>query len=67
MPLPDQDSTLDPAPVSAGGFKPEPEFNPLSAILTNFNDQYGTSFSDEDRIRRLICEEIAPQVARDQS
>jgi type I restriction enzyme R subunit len=35
-------------------------------IVTNFNDQYGTNFSDEDRIRRLIREEIAPQVAQDQ-
>ena len=66
VPLPDQDSTLDPAPVSAGGFKPEPELNPLSAILTNFNEQHGTNFSDEDRIRRLIRDEIVPQVAQDQ-
>ena len=66
VPLPDQDSTLDPAPVSAGGFGPEPELEPLSVIVTNFNEQYGTSFSDEDRIRRLIRDEIAPQVAQDQ-
>ena len=66
VPLPDQDSTLDPAPVSAGGFKPEPELNPLSAILTNFNEQHGTNFSDDDRIRRLIRDEIVPQVAQDQ-
>jgi type I restriction enzyme R subunit len=64
--LPDDDATLDPAPVSGGGFKPEPELDPLSVIVTNFNDQYGTSFSDEDRIRRLIRDEIAPQVAQDQ-
>jgi type I restriction enzyme R subunit len=64
--LPDDDASLDPAPVSAGGFKPEPELDPLSVIVTNFNDQYGTSFSDEDRIRRLIRDEIAPQVAQDQ-
>lgn len=66
VPLSDQDSTLDPAPVSAGGFKPQPELEPLSVIVTNFNEQYDTSFSDEDRIRRLIREEIAPQVAQDQ-
>jgi type I restriction enzyme R subunit len=64
--LPDDDATLDPAPVSAGGFKPEPELDPLSVIVTNFNDQYGTNFSDEDRIHRLIRDEIAPQVAQDQ-
>jgi type I restriction enzyme R subunit len=66
LPLPDDDATLNPAPVSGGGFKPEPELDPLSVIVTNFNDQYGTSFNDEDRIRRLIRDEIAPQVARDQ-
>ena len=64
--LPDQDSTLDPAPVSTGGFGSQPELEPLSVIVTNFNEQFGTSFNDEDRIRRLICEEIAPEVARDQ-
>jgi type I restriction enzyme R subunit len=66
LPLPDDDATLDPAPISGGGFKPEPELDPLSVIVTNFNEQYGTSFSDEDRIRRLIRDEIAPQVAQDQ-
>jgi hypothetical protein len=35
-------------------------------IVANFNDQYGTSFNDEDRIVRLIRDEIAPQVAQDQ-
>jgi type I restriction enzyme R subunit len=66
IPLPDDDATLDPAPVSGGGLKPEPELDPLSVIVTNFNEQYGTSFNDEDRIRRLIRDEIAPQVAQDQ-
>jgi type I restriction enzyme R subunit len=64
--LPDDDATLDPAPVSGGGFKTPPELDPLSVILTSFNDQYGTSFSDEDRIRRLIRDEIVPQVTQDQ-
>ena len=66
LPLPDDDATLNPAPLSGGGFKPEPELDPLSVIVTNFNEQYGTSFNDEDRIRRLIRDEIAPQVAHDQ-
>jgi len=64
--LADQDSTLDPAPVSGGGFKSQPELEPLSVIVTNFNEQFGTSFSDEDRIYRLIRDEIAPQVEQDQ-
>jgi type I restriction enzyme R subunit len=66
LPLPDDDATLDPAPISGGGFKPEPELDPLSVIVTRVNEQHGTNFSDEDRIHRLIREEIAPQVARDQ-
>jgi type I restriction enzyme R subunit len=66
VPLPDQNSTLDPAPVSGGGFKTQPELEPLSVIVTNFNEQFGTSFSDEDRIYRLIRDEIAPQVEQDQ-
>jgi type I restriction enzyme R subunit len=66
IPLPDDDASLDPAPVSGGGFRPEPELDPLSVIVTNFNDQFGTSFNDEDRIGRLIRDEIAPQVAQDQ-
>jgi type I restriction enzyme R subunit len=66
LPLPDDDATLDPAPISGGGFKPEPELDPLSVIVSNFNEQYGTSFNDEDRIRRLIRDEIAPQVSQDQ-
>jgi type I restriction enzyme R subunit len=66
LPLPDDDASLDPAPVSGGGFKPEPELDPLSVILTSFNEQFGTGFNDEDRIGRLIREEIAPKVARDQ-
>ncbi len=64
--LPDGDATLDPAPVSGGGFTSQPELDPLSVILTSFNEQYGTSFKDEDHIRRLIRDEIAPQVAQDQ-
>ncbi|MFM7636114.1 MAG: hypothetical protein ACKO7Z_11210 [Cyanobacteriota bacterium] len=66
VPLADQDSTLDPAPVSGGGFRPQPELEPLSVIVTNFNEQFGTSFNDEDRIYRLNRDEIAPQVEHDQ-
>lgn len=51
---------------SAGGFKPELELDPLSGIVSNFNEQFGTGFKDEDIIRRLICEEIVPHVAQDQ-
>jgi type I restriction enzyme R subunit len=38
----------------------------LLPYLIDFNEQFGTSFSVQDRIRRLIREEIAPQVAQGQ-
>jgi type I restriction enzyme R subunit len=67
IPLPDADATLDPAPLSGGGFSVGgAELEALSVILTSFNEQHGTNFSDEDRIHRLIRDEIAPQVAQDQ-
>jgi type I restriction enzyme R subunit len=67
IPLPDADATLDPAPLSGGGFSGGgAELEALSVILTSFNEQHGTNFNDEDRIRRLIRDEIAPQVAQDQ-
>ena len=34
-------------------------------ILKAFNDQFGTQFTDSDRIVRRVTEEIAPKVADD--
>jgi type I restriction enzyme R subunit len=39
----------------------------LSNILKNFNDQFGTLFTDADRVVRRIREDIAPKVAADQA
>ncbi len=65
MPLPDEDAEIEPIPVGGGGRKGEPELDRLSNILKSFNEQFGTLFTDGDRILRKIREDIAPQVAAD--
>jgi len=64
--LPDEDAEIDPVPTSGGGHKPEPELDRLSNIIAAFNDQFGNiSWSDADRVERLITEEIPRRVAAD--
>ncbi len=63
--LPDENGVVEPVPVSGGGRKPEAELDHLSNIIKSFNDQFGTTFEDTDRIVRLIRTDIAPKVAAD--
>jgi len=64
--LPDTDAAIEPVPTSGGGHKAEPELDRLSNILKTFNDQFGNiRWSDEDRVRRLITQEIPDRVAAD--
>jgi type I restriction enzyme, R subunit len=63
--LEDKDAEIDPVPAEAGGGKPEPELDRLSNILKSFNEQFGTLFTDTDRITKRIREDIAPKVAAD--
>jgi type I restriction enzyme R subunit len=64
--LPDSNAEIEPVPTSGGGFKPEPELDRLSNILKIFNDQFGNfSWTDADRVHRLITEEIPAKVAAD--
>lgn len=62
--LPDEDAEIEPVPAGGGG-KPEPELDRLSNILKTFNDQFGTLFTDADRVTRRIKEDIAPKIAAD--
>ncbi len=49
-----------------GRRRPEPELDRLSNILHSFNDQFGNiTWTDGDRIRRLITEDIPARVAAD--
>ena len=64
--LPDAEAEIEPVPVSGGGFKAEPELDRLSNILQVFNDQFGNvSWTDRDRVHKLITEEIPAKVAAD--
>jgi type I restriction enzyme R subunit len=64
--LSDQDTEVNPVPTAGGGSQTEPELNPLSNIIQNFNDQFGNiNWKDADKIRQVITEEIPIKVAAD--
>ena len=64
--LADEDAEIEPVPTTGGGHRAEPELDRLSKILKTFNDQFGDiTWEDEDRVRRLITEEIPAKVAED--
>jgi type I restriction enzyme R subunit len=66
--LEDKDAEIDPVPTGSAGRKPEAELDRLSNILKTFNDQFGSvEWTDADRIRRIITEEIPGKVAADQA
>jgi type I restriction enzyme R subunit len=61
----DDDAEIEPVPVEGGVGKREPELDRLSNILKTFNEQFGTLFTDTDRIAKHIRDDIAPKVAAD--
>lgn len=64
--LPDSNAEIEPIPTTGGGFVAEPELERLSNILNIFNDQFGNiPWTDDDRIRKIITEEIPAKVAAD--
>ena len=63
--LVDDDAEIEPVPTDGGGRRPEPELDRLSNILKTFNEQFGTLFTDTDRVVKRIREDIAPKVAAD--
>jgi type I restriction enzyme R subunit len=63
--LEDKDAEIEPVPTDAHGHKPEPELDRLSNILKTFNEQFGTLFTDTDRVAKRIRDDIAPKVAAD--
>lgn len=64
--LADQDAQIDPVPTEAGGKRPEPELDRLSNVISQFNDLFGgIDWTDADRVRRMITEEIPQRVAAD--
>jgi type I restriction enzyme, R subunit len=63
--LADKDAEIEPVPTDARGHKPESEMERLSNILRSFNEQFGTLFTDSDRVAQRIRDDIAPKVAAD--
>ncbi len=64
--LPDTQGAIEPVPVAGGGRKAEPELDRLSNIVDAFNVRFGNiAWEDDDRVRRLITEEIPARVADD--
>ncbi|MBK6733133.1 MAG: type I restriction endonuclease subunit R [bacterium] len=63
--LEDDDAEIEPVPTDAGGRMSEPELDRLSNILKSFNEQFGTLFTDTDRVAKRIRDDIAPKVAAD--
>jgi type I restriction enzyme R subunit len=64
--LTDADAEIEPVPTAGGGHKPEPELDRLSNIIKAFNEQFGNiPWTDADRVRKLITEEIPARVAAD--
>jgi type I restriction enzyme R subunit len=63
--LADEDAEIEPVPTDSRGHKPEPELDRLSNILKSFNEQFGTLFTDTDRVAKRIRDDIAPKVAAD--
>jgi type I restriction enzyme R subunit len=64
--LTDADAEIEPVPTLGGGGKPEPELDRLSNIIKVFNEQFGNiPWTDADRVRKIIIEEIPARVAAD--
>jgi type I restriction enzyme, R subunit len=66
--LPDQDAEIAAIPTDAAGGRAEPELDRLSSILKSFNDQFGNvAWTDNDRVRKLVTEEIPAKVSADKA
>ncbi len=66
--LPDEDGGVEPVPLGGGGGKREAELDLLSNILKQFNELWGDiPWQDQDRVRKIIAEELPAQVAADRA
>ena len=62
----DGDSEVEPWTTQDAGHKIEPELDKLSNIIKTFNDLFGNiPWADNDRLNKMISEEIPQKVAAD--
>ena len=65
--LGDEEGAVDPVPVGDAGAPPEALRERLSAILDEFNENYGNiDWSDPDRIRAILVDEIPGRLLLDE-
>lgn len=68
MAMDDADALIEPPPTGPGGGGGDPEIDKLSNIIKTFNDLFGNiEWKDEDKIRKVITEEIPARVAQDKA
>jgi len=68
MSMDDADAVVEPIPPCGGGGGGDPDIERLSNIIREFNDLFGNiDWKDEDKIRKVITEEIPARVARDKA
>lgn len=58
---------VDPTPPTMRGGKPEPELDELEAIIRTFNERFGNiDWLKDDKVRKVIFEELPNQMAGDE-
>lgn len=63
-----KEGEIGPVPAGGAGPRSEPEIDRLSNILRDFNDLFGNiEWEDEDKIGRVITEEIPAKVSKDKA
>ncbi|NER33229.1 MAG: type I restriction endonuclease subunit R [Oscillatoria sp. SIO1A7] len=66
--LAEDNQEVDPMPSSGGDRQPEPELDPLSKIIREFNELFGNiEWEDKDKTCKAITEEIPAKVSADKS
>jgi len=64
--LPDSEGEIGPVPIGKGGKPPESPQDYLSNIIKEFNAEFGSiEWKDEDKIHRVIAEDLPATVAAD--
>jgi type I restriction enzyme R subunit len=61
----EENKELNPIPSQTGGHSPVPELDKLEEIIKEFNDRFGTEWTDNVKIRRFLFEDIPNEMAKD--
>jgi len=66
--LPKQEGEVEPVPTSVRAGVPEPELEPLSEILREFNERFGNiDWNDEDKVKRFVFVEMPKKLREDEN